>query len=492
MSGNGHSIFSNDRRVIALAAACAIASAILYLPVLGFGFVNWDDHLHVTDNQDLLGLGLSYLPKAFTTVTNYSYNPLTMLTYWADHLLWGLNPMGYHLGNLLIHALNAFVVVLLSYRLIAIRASFSNAPPPEWGIAAALATGVLFSLHPLRVEPVAWVSGRKDLLCTLFYLLALLAYLSYASGRARSYALVLAFFCLSLLSKNIAVTLPVVLLVLDVWPLGRMGAGMRKPLMEKLPMFLLAGAFVLIAYSAQGSAIMPVDPLTLGERAVNAIGGIGFYIERLFVPLGLAPFYPVPDTLSFGMREAMTAGACMFIAVFSFLRRGREGRAVGAAFIFYLITLLPTMGLVQVGSHLAADRYSYLPLLGPMLLVGLAWGYAFGRLRRGRIAMAAAALVVVAVMSAGTLRQMKAWKGPVTVWSREMSLYPFDPIANLKMGQALAGEGRHREAVSYYSNAIMLQPRRALNYRNRARSLRELGRTDEAMRDLEAASRLRK
>jgi tetratricopeptide (TPR) repeat protein len=301
---------------------------------------------------------------------------------------------------------------------------------------------------------------------------------------------VLAFFCLSLLSKNIAVTLPVVLLVLDVWPLGRMGAGMRRPLMEKLPMFVLAGVFVLIAYIAQGSAIMPVDPLTLWERAIIAIGNIGFYFERLFVPHGLAPFYPVPNVLSFGIREAVIIGACMFIAAFSFLRREREGKVAGAAFLFYLITLFPTLGLVQVGSHLAADRYSYLPLLGPMFLAGLAWGYAFGCLRRGRVALAVTALALVAVMSAGTLKQMQAWKGPVPLWSREISLYPFDPIANLKMGQALAGEGRHREALSYYSNAIMLQPRRALNYRNRARSLIELGRTGEARRDIEAASAL--
>jgi hypothetical protein len=130
MPGSGHSIFSNNRRVIALAAACAIASAVLYLPVLGFGFVNWDDHLHVTDNQDLRGLGIAYLPKAFASVTNYSYNPLTMLTYWVDHLFWGLNPMGYHLGNLLLHALNAFVVVVLAYRFIAHNSLLRDEAPP--------------------------------------------------------------------------------------------------------------------------------------------------------------------------------------------------------------------------------------------------------------------------------------------------------------------------------------------------------------------------
>src|SRR5216117_1025474 len=345
----------------------ALVTVTAFLPTLHNQFVSWDDDKNFLENPDYRGLAWTNLRWMWTTHLGH-YIPLTWMTLGLDYLLWGMNPLGYHLTNLLLHAANAVVFFFVVRRLLA-RALPS---PSEHGYALAVSAGVaalVFAIHPLRVESVAWATERRDVLSGLFYLLTILMYLRAREREERGrgwYWLSVAVFVLALLSKSMVVNLPVVLLILDVYPLRRLGGALgwwsepaRRVYGEKIPFVLLAAAASAIAVMAQSSvhAAVSLAQLSALDRLAVAAYGLSFYLWKTIVPLNLSPLYelrpPVnpgatPFILSYGVILAISA-------IVLALRRRVPGLL--AAWVVYVVVLLPVLGIVQSGPQIAADRY---------------------------------------------------------------------------------------------------------------------------------------
>src|SRR5207244_2221065 len=358
----------------------ALFTLAAFLAALHTQFVNWDDKDNFLDNPHYRGLGWTHLRWMWTTHLGH-YIPLTWMTLGLDYLLWGMNPVGYHLTSLLLHAANA-VVFFFVVRRILTRALPSLS---EHGYALAVSSGLaalVFAIHPLRVESVAWVTERRDVLSGLFYLVTILVYLRACEGEERGrrwYWLAVATFVLALLSKSMVVNLPVVLLILDVYPLRRLGGSIgwwsapaRRVYVEKIPFVLLAAAASAIAVMAQSSvhAAVSLAQLSALDRLAVAAYGLSFYLWKTIVPLNLSPLYelrpPVnpgatPFILSYGVILAITA-------IILALRRRVPG--LPAAWLVYVVVLLPVLGIVQSGPQIAADRYTYLAGLGWAILAG--------------------------------------------------------------------------------------------------------------------------
>src|SRR6266700_5914769 len=357
----------------------ALVTFAAFLPALQNQFVDWDDAANFLDNPHYRGLGWTHLHWMWTTHLGH-YIPLTWMTLGLDYLLWGMNPVGYHLTNLLLHAPNAVVFFFVVRRLLT-RALSS---PSERGHALALSAGfasLVFAIHPLRVESVAWATERRDVLSGLFYLLTILMYLRALEREERGrgwYWLSVAVFVLALLSKSMVVNLPVVLLILDVYPLRRLGGATgwwsepaRRVYVEKIPFVLLATAAAAIAVMAQLSvhAAASLAQLSVPGRVAVSAYGLSFYLWKMVVPLNLSPLYPLspivnpwamPFVLSYTTVLAITAIALA-------LRRRVPGPR--AAWSAYVVVLLPVLGIFQSGPQIAADRYTYLASLGWAILV---------------------------------------------------------------------------------------------------------------------------
>src|SRR5213592_2839244 len=361
-------------------ALIALVTFAAFLPVLQNQFVDWDDQRNFLDNHHYRGLGWTHLRWMWTTHLGH-YIPLTWMTLGLDYLLWGMNPVGYHLTNLLLHAANAVVFFFVVRRLL----TLALPSPSEHGYALAVSAGVaalVFAIHPLRVESVAWVTERRDVLSGLFYLVAILLYLRACERGARGrgwYWLSVAVFVGALLSKSMVVNLPVVLVILDVYPLRRLGGSIgwrsepaRRIYVEKIPFVLLAAAASAIAVMAQSSvhAVASLAQLSVPGRVAISTYGLSFYLWKMVVPVNLSPVYelrpPVnpwatPFLLSYGVVLALTAIALA-------LRRRVPG--LPAAWVAYIVVLLPVLGIFQSGPQIAADRYTYLAGLGWAILAG--------------------------------------------------------------------------------------------------------------------------
>src|SRR3989441_325892 len=358
----------------------ALITCAAFLPTLQNQFVNLDDNDNFLDNPHYRGLAWTHLRWMWTTHQGH-YIPLTWMTLGLDYLLWGMNPVGYHLTSLLLHAANA-VVFFFVVRRILTRALPS---PSERGYALAVSAGVAalgFAIHPLRVESVAWVTERRDVLSGLFYLSAILIYLRACEREERGrgwYWLSVAVFGCALLSKSMVVNLPVVLVILDVYPLRRLGGARgwwsepaRRVYVEKIPFVLLAAAASAIAVMARFSAhaAVPLAQLSVPGRLAVSAYGLSFYLWKMVVPVNLSPLYELPRTvnpwatpfiLSYGLVLALTA---LVLA----LRRRAPG--LPAAWLAYVVILLPVLGIFQGGPQIAADRYTYLAGLGWGILAG--------------------------------------------------------------------------------------------------------------------------
>ncbi|HYB44515.1 MAG TPA: hypothetical protein VEL75_22255, partial [Candidatus Methylomirabilis sp.] len=448
-----------EARVWLPAVAVVAITLAAFLPVLENGFIaNWDDGLNILDNPFYRGLGPSQLRWMFSTFHAGHYIPLTWLSLGLDYLLWGLAPAGYHLSSLLLHAATALAFYFLALRLL--RLALPAPPSPaalRWGAALA---ALLFAVHPLRVESVASATERRDVLSGLFYMLTLVAYLKAAAPadmplarlRPRWYGLSLLCFAAALLSKSIVVSLPVALLILDVYPLGRLGgaAGWRRarPWLEKLPFFALAIVAATVAFAAvlalgntKSLASMP-----LALRLLVSVHGLWFYALKSLVPLDLSPLYPLDFQLTWLQLAALIAVACV-----AWLWRHRWP-AVTAATIFYVVTVAPVLGIFQNGPQAAADRYTYLPFLGWAVLVG---GVVAGGRREGRI-LAPVAALWLAALAFLTWQQTERWRDPITLWTQAAIVTPGMRTAHFKLGEAYAEAGRSAEAVAAYRESIRL------------------------------------
>jgi tetratricopeptide (TPR) repeat protein len=466
------------RREWLVPLALASLTAGLFSPALACDFVNFDDPDYVTRNAHVkAGLSAAGTRWALASFECSNWHPLTWLSLQADATLWGQKSWGYHLTNLLLHAASA---ALLLSALHALTGAF-------WRSAA---VAMLFAVHPLRVESVAWVSERKDVLSVFFGLLALWAYAGYAKRPPTwRYLAVFAAFALSLLSKPMLVTLPCLLLVLDWWPLGRAGsAGAWKRLaVEKLPLFALSAGSSVLTLVAQsgGGAVVTLRAVSPLVRIGNAAIGSAAYPVLTAWPNHLAALYPLSPTLPAGrvaaavvLLAAVTAGAVA-------LRR--RAPYLLAGWLWYLGTLVPVMGLVQVGGQAYADRYSYFPQIG--LLIALCWAAA--DLARGREWLALAAAGVAALALAGlTLRQLPSWKDSVALWDNVIRTGHACPRAWLNLGEAYATAGRDDEAARAYREGLRLDPNDAMLHANLGITFFKHGQRARAVEEYKESIRL--
>ena len=462
-----------SKRALLLGLFVAIAAAAVYLPALGNGFVEWDDHVYVYESEGLKLSGIEFVKWAFTAVVSSNWHPLTMLVYGAEYRLFGLDPFGYHLINLILHAANTFLVFALALKIIGLA---TGGEGKDRALAGAAVSALAFGLHPQHVESVAWVSELKDVLCGLFFLLSILAYWRYTEGgrKALFYMLSIISFILALMSKPMAVSLPAALLIFDYYPLGRLGSfdSVKKAVIEKLPFFTLAalGAVATVWAQSGDEAIASLAHSPLSERMDVAIRGFAFYLKKLFVPVDLVPFYVRPLEGEF-FNHVFWVSLAAFIAISAACIVLRK-KALTAAWLYYAVTLLPVIGIVQVSDMAAADRYSYLPALGPVVfLSGIAAFIAADR--RRMITMIASFAPIAAMLGFLTVKQIPVWKDTVSLWTQEIKVYPTIQ-AYMKRAKAYELSGRFEEAAADYTVIIrnadkdipVLLVRRAAAYLN--------------------------
>jgi tetratricopeptide (TPR) repeat protein len=440
----------------AIAAALAVLTVAAFFPVRHNGFILYDDPAYVTRNEHVVpGLTPEGAAWAFTGAASDNWHPLTWLSHMLDVSLFGMDPGAHHLVSVALHAAGA---ALLFLTLAAMTGS-------RWRCALAAA---LFAVHPLRVESVAWAAERKDVLSGLFFVLTLAAYLRYARrpGPGR-YAAVAACLALGLLAKQTLVTLPLVLLLLDWWPLGRLAAGGRpaaatgaRLLAEKAPLIALSAAAGAVTFAVQraSGAVKGAEQIPLVPRLFNAVVSCVRYLGDAAWPLRLSPVHPHPGPdLAVGAVLASLAALVAATLVARGLARTRPWLAAGWA--WYLVTLLPVIGIVQVGWQGRADRYTYLPLTGVFL--ALSWEAA--RLARGgraRAALAAVSVALVATLAALTWRQTGFWRDSVTLFSRAVAVEPGNLMARELLGKAQRVAGDPAAAVDNLRAAKRINPRR--------------------------------
>ncbi len=456
--------------------ALAVLTVAAYLQVAGHGFLRYDDEEYVTAN-DRVKAGLSCRGAAWaitSTGTAANWHPLTWMSHMLDVSLFGLDPGRHHLHSLALHVAGAWALWLA---LAAGTGSFWRS-----GLAASW-----FALHPLHVESVAWVAERKDVLSGLLWMLTMLAYVRYARRPAApGYFLTLLAFALGLMAKPMLVTLPFVLLLLDFWPLGRMGTGSRRVpvpvLVEKIPFLVLALGVSLVTLRAQaaGGAMAGLESHPLTVRLTNALAAYAGYVAKAFWPSGLAVHYPHPGHDLPALKAALS-GAFLASVTAAVLTVGRFRPHLAAGWLWFLGTLVPVIGLVQVGGQAMADRYTYLPLTG--IFIMLAWSIPWpppGR-RAARAGVAAAAILSVAAAAVLTRVQTDYWRNTETLFSRAVSVTEGNWLMNNDLGAVLAGQGRRAEAERLYREAIRLKPDYESAYNNLGNVLLAQERTEEAL-----------
>ena len=485
----------------------ALITFAAFLPALQNQFVNWDDKDNFLDNPHYRGLGWTHLRWMWTTHLGH-YIPLTWMTLGLDYLLWGMNPVGYHLTNLLLHAANAVVFFFVVRRIL----TLALPSPSERGHALAVSAGfaaLVFAIHPLRVESVAWVTERRDVLSGLFYLVAILLYLRACERGARGrgwYWLSVAVFVGALLSKSMVVNLPVVLVILDVYPLRRLGGSIgwrsepaRRVYVEKIPFVLLAAAASAIAVMAQSSvhAVASLAQLSVPGRVAISTYGLSFYLWKMVVPVNLSPVYelrpPVnpwatPFLLSYGVVLALTAIALA-------LRRRVPG--LPAAWVAYIVVLLPVLGIFQSGPQIAADRYTYLAGLGWAILAGAGLLSCWRSSRRSKTGtpatwlLAGIAFCVVVGLGVLTWNQVHVWHDSEKLWSHAVAIDPGSAVGEYSRGLVLAQQGKLTEAMEHYQTALRINPDYADAHNNVGAVLADQGRLAEAIEHYREALRLK-
>ena len=486
-------------RLIAL--LLALVTLLVYLPVADHGFSIFDDPDYVTENHIVQkGLTWAGLQWALTTWHASNWHPLTWLSHMLDCELFGLNAGAHHLVNVLLHVANTVLLFGLLLRL-------TNALWPGAVIAA------LFAWCPLHVESVAWISERKDVLSTFFALLSLLAYVKAVTGDrwqvagtnfspppvtrhpSRFHWLALFFFALSLMAKPMLVTLPFVMLLLDYWPLGRFnieGSRFRVQalLLEKWPFLALAAASCVITFLAQqrGGMVVSLERIPLLYRLENVPLAYARYLLKALWPVHLAIFYPLPKTVS---PLAAFGAAAVLASITAAGWRGRKRCPYGlVGWLWFLGTLVPVIGLVQVGFAAMSDRYTYFPLIGMFIALTFAIRDGADRLQPSPLVLTAAAVLILGGYVALTENQLRHWRDDESLFSHAVRVTRDNEPAHLCLGQVYEMQGRNADALSEYQIGLKLNPYRVKTYSNVAHLLAVTGQTNAALAELQLALRL--
>ena len=465
-------------------------------------FVNYDDNVYITENPHVQsGLTRKSLAWAFTSTYASNWHPLTWLSHLLDCELYGLNPKWHHLTNLLFHVANTLLLFLVLKRMTG----------AHWRSAYVAA---MFALHPLHVESVAWVAERKDVLSIFFWMLTMWAYSRYAERPSLNrYLLVFLSFALGLMAKSMLVTLPFVLLLMDYWPLRRLRFGQEagdnrlkaqgsfiplhkrsvplRLVLEKVPFIALAGVSSAVTLFAQqyGGAVTSLESLSLKVRIANALVSYVNYIWKMIWPEGLAVFYPHPGMLP--MWQVAGAGLLLVCVSFLAIRTARSRPYMIVGWLWYLGTLVPVIGLIQVGVQAMADRYTYVTLIG--LFIIIAWGVPdiLARWRYGKIAIAISAGLTLSIFTILTSLQLQHWRNNMTLFKHALSVTTGNYLAHTNVGAVLVGQGRLDDGIAHYAKALHIKPNYALAHYNLAAALDRQGKLDEAIAHYTKAARIK-
>lgn len=469
---------------------------LIYLPALNNGFVDWDDGAYVYENNAIRSLDFGFFKWVFTSEIAGLWHPFTMFSFALNYAIGGLEPWGYHFTNSLFHASNALLVFILTFKLV--KQSNPRDDLSKNALITGAVTAILFGIHPIHVESVAWISERKDVLSAFFYLLSLLAYLSYTSAISSRkhlyYWVCLAFFVLALMSKPMAVSLPIVLLILDFYLLGRLTASIKNMLIEKLPFFLLS----LFASSATiwahllAKGLSSLDQIPFLYRLFIAARAYMFYIVKIILPLDLSPLYPLPSKIElFSMEYSGSLILWLIITLLSVWSYKRS-KVFLLVWSYYVVTLIPTIGIIQAGQQAAADRYTYLPSIGLFLLAGLGVAQLCQRLTKKQgLIMLAVFVSVSGILAKMTVQQIAIWRNPITLWTHEIRIFPDSaPIAYSNRGGTYFTMGDYQSALRDYNKAIELNPRYANAYYNRGTVYNSLDYYPQAIEDFSKAIEL--
>ena len=516
------SLFS-DRWALAVCSVLVLVTLAVFWQVKAHEFINYDDGLYITENTHVqAGLSIESLKWAFRTGHACNWHPVTWLSHMLDVQLLGLNPGRHHLVNVLFHIANALLLFLVLRRM-------TKALWPSAFVAA------LFALHPLHVESVAWVAERKDVLSTLFWLLTMGAYIFYVERPGyRRYLPVLGFFALGLMSKPMLVTLPFVLLLLDYWPLGRLRPNMQdrgtprnapspeKPagkkrkaagpspqsivpvkehaappgqwsmirplLLEKVPLFVFSILSSAVTILTQERAMQSLQKLPAAERIANALVSYGMYLEKTFWPRDLAVFYPRPD--AYPLWQVLGAALLLLAATFLVIRYAKRFPYLGVGWLWYLGTLVPVIGLVQVGLQAMADRYSYVPLIGIFIMI--AWGVpdCFQRWSHRRIALGVLSGVAILSCIVVTWVQLQFWQDNVALYRHTLKVTTGNFITNNSLGAAFSAQGKNDDAITHFRAAVGIKPEYAEAWYNLGNAYEKSGQIAKAIEAYQQALRI--
>jgi len=486
---NRGALWRASRAEVWVAACLLLLTLAIYAPVRHFGFVNFDDPIYVIQNRHVSGgLTSANLRWAFTSTEGANWMPLSWISLMADVQFFGRGAGPHHVTNVAIHAASTLLLFWVLKRL-------TGAVFPSAMVA------FLFTMHPLRVESVAWVAERKDVLSAFFWMLALWSYTRYALQRKPGpYLLTLAFYSLGFMAKPMVVTLPLILALLDVWPLGRVSLetppgifsrqNLRILIWEKLPFLVLAMAMsaATLYVQNQGHAVRSLDAWPLSTRLANAVTSGVVYIVKTIWPRGLAVFYPAlapPPVWQVAISALVLAGITALVLL---TIQTRPYLAVG--WFWYAIAILPVIGIVQVGDQARADRYTYLPGIG--LSIALAWTVAdaWQRWPKARPAGFAICCAAGVALVALTSKQVSYWQNSGTLFRRANQVTENNSIAHGSMGEVLRAEGHYEEALVEYRKALAINPRYLAGLLNYGAVLGMLGRSGEALPPLRMAARI--
>ncbi|MBF0459180.1 MAG: tetratricopeptide repeat protein [Nitrospirae bacterium] len=464
-----------------LLVSIAILTLFVYADVLRFDFVSYDDRIYVSDNKRILsGLSWDNAVWALTHFYDSNWFPLTLISHMADVELYGVKSGLHHMNNVLFHTANSVLLFILMRRL------FSS----HW-ISAFIATA--FALHPVHVESVAWVSERKDVMSTFFWILAMLSYVRHVRRpKTASYIMVTVFFILALMTKPMPVTLPFVLLLIDYWPLGRISGVSPEPhtdvyesrplkalIIEKIPLFIIAAMSAAVTLSAQtsGGAVASLQKIPLGFRLENAAISYYRYISDTIFPYKLSILYPMPSQIS-PLHAIMAAAIVILISAAALWKSGRLP-FLFTGWFWFLGTLVPVIGLVQVGQQAMADRYNYMPSVGLFIIVSAGMP---ALLKKGgqHYGVIIAAAAVIAVLCVSTKNQLQYWKNSITLYKHAIDATNNNKVAYYNLGIVYAEMGRYDDAIKCYENALRISPADCDALHNLGTALMNRGSLDEA------------
>ncbi len=467
----------------------SLSTLLVYWDLPGHQFISIDDAVYVTDNPHVRsGLTRQNLVWAFTTTRAEFWHPLTWLSYMLDSHAFGVYSSGYLFTNLLLHALNSILVFLV----------FKRMTGATWqsGFLAAL-----FALHPLHVESVAWIAARKDVLSTFFWMLTMRSYIHYTEcpGPKRFLAVCL-FLALGLMAKPMLVTLPFVLLLLDCWPLARYRPGHSLKnsiasfwilIREKIPLFVLTVTGGILAFFVQKSAggISPFETYPFTDRIANAIVSYVAYLEKMIWPRHLAVFYPFPDNF-----PAWKVGGSLLLLIaitILALKSAKRHPFFIIGWLWYLGTLVPVIGLIKIGDFAMADRYTYIPLIGPFIII--AWGLPeiFADSHLKKMIVGAVALIALTALGAVTHSQLKFWANSRTLFDHALQVTQNNFFAHFGLGRALATQGEFAQAAAHFSKAVNIKPRKATLHNDLGRALAIQGKFNQSAPHLLEALRIK-